>query len=260
MFFILGLHPWHMEVPRRGNQSCSCWLTPQPQPRQIRAESASYTTAHDNAGSLTYGARPRIEPASSRMLVRFFHWNYFAWEDVLVSHKCAPPHVLFHISASKNQGGKRQWFLCLWWLARGVTGGRHLVSNASGDLFPDVDLLGSEDRFLKSKISRELWSGSVACSRIMKERFWSCRSKFSTGRSSWSKHNAWTPGDYLAKRGWFMAIWGIGVWWNLSISSIDIYSAYAVYEVLHRTLPSWNSRGNGLKRLFCKERHMHTHV
>ena len=38
---------------RGSNQSCSCRPTPQPQQRQIRAASATYTTAHSNAGSLT---------------------------------------------------------------------------------------------------------------------------------------------------------------------------------------------------------------
>ena len=50
-FFPLGPHPWHMEVPRKLN-----WLL-------------AYTTAHDNAGSLTHWARPRIEPDSSWILV-----------------------------------------------------------------------------------------------------------------------------------------------------------------------------------------------
>ena len=44
---------------------------PQPQQRRIRAMSATYTTAHGNAGSLTPWARPGIEPASSWILVRF---------------------------------------------------------------------------------------------------------------------------------------------------------------------------------------------
>ena len=41
-----------------------------PQPRQqgIRATSESYTTACSNSGSLTHGAKPEIEPASSRTL------------------------------------------------------------------------------------------------------------------------------------------------------------------------------------------------
>ena len=35
---------------------------PQPQPRQIQAESAAYTTDHGNTRSLTQRARPGIEP------------------------------------------------------------------------------------------------------------------------------------------------------------------------------------------------------
>ena len=42
-----------------------------PQQCQITAKSSSYTTAHCNAGSLTYWGRPGIEPASSQILVRF---------------------------------------------------------------------------------------------------------------------------------------------------------------------------------------------
>uniref|UniRef100_A0A4X1UVP8 Uncharacterized protein n=1 Tax=Sus scrofa TaxID=9823 RepID=A0A4X1UVP8_PIG len=54
-FVFLGLHLWHREVPRLGvDRSYSCWLTPQPQQHQIRASSATYTTAHGNAGSLTH--------------------------------------------------------------------------------------------------------------------------------------------------------------------------------------------------------------
>ena len=71
LFFVfLGLHSRHREVPRlRSNQRCSCW--PQPQPRGIRATSATYTTAHGNAGSFTHWARSEIEPSSSWILVGF---------------------------------------------------------------------------------------------------------------------------------------------------------------------------------------------
>ena len=42
---------------------------------QIQAASATYTTAHGNAGSLTHRGKPGIEPASSWTLVRFcFHF------------------------------------------------------------------------------------------------------------------------------------------------------------------------------------------
>ena len=49
------------------NQSYSCQPTPQPQPHQIWAASATYTTAHGNARSLTHWARPGIEPTSSQI-------------------------------------------------------------------------------------------------------------------------------------------------------------------------------------------------
>ena len=50
-------------------RSYRCQPTPQSQQRQIQATSVTYTTAHGNAGSLTHGARPGIEPATSWFLV-----------------------------------------------------------------------------------------------------------------------------------------------------------------------------------------------
>ena len=44
------------------NQSCSYWPTPQPQQLWIRDASATYTTAHCNARSLTHWVRPGLEP------------------------------------------------------------------------------------------------------------------------------------------------------------------------------------------------------
>ena len=66
-------------VPGKGwNWSCSCWPAPQPQPqpqpqpREIRATSATHTTARGNARSLTpTEVRPGIQRASSRSLVPF---------------------------------------------------------------------------------------------------------------------------------------------------------------------------------------------
>ena len=48
---------------------------PMPQPQQcgIRTTSVTYTTAHDNAGSLTHWARPGIEPTSSWILGGFIN-------------------------------------------------------------------------------------------------------------------------------------------------------------------------------------------
>ena len=63
---FLGPLPQHMEVPRPGVQS---------QQLGIRAESATYTTDHGNARSLTHWSRPGIEPAASWFLVGFInHW------------------------------------------------------------------------------------------------------------------------------------------------------------------------------------------
>ena len=60
------------KFPGQGsNQSCSCWPTPQPQQCWIWTMSGAYTTAHDNAGSLTHSARPWIELLSSWILVWF---------------------------------------------------------------------------------------------------------------------------------------------------------------------------------------------
>ena len=70
---LLGPHLRHIEVPRQGwNRSYSCWPTPQPQQRLIWAMSATYTTAHGNARSLTHWARLGVESTSSLILVRYF--------------------------------------------------------------------------------------------------------------------------------------------------------------------------------------------
>ena len=73
IFYLLGPHPQHMEVPKLGgpNRSCSHWPTPQLQQHRIWAASATYTTGHSNARSLTHWRRPGFEPASSWMLVKF---------------------------------------------------------------------------------------------------------------------------------------------------------------------------------------------
>ena len=68
--FFLGPFPWHIEVPSR---SCSCLPTPGPQQHGIWAMSATYTTDHGNAGSLTHWAGPGIESATSWFLVGFLN-------------------------------------------------------------------------------------------------------------------------------------------------------------------------------------------
>ena len=73
-FFIcfLGLHLWHMEVPRLGVESelqLPAYTTATG--TQDLRQSVTYTTAHSKARSLTHWVKPGIEPASSQTLVRF---------------------------------------------------------------------------------------------------------------------------------------------------------------------------------------------
>ena len=73
-FCLFGPHSLHMRLPGSGSkQYCSCWYTPEPQQHRTRAMSATYTTVHGNARSLTHWARPGIKLVSSWMLVRFAH-------------------------------------------------------------------------------------------------------------------------------------------------------------------------------------------
>ena len=78
----------HMEVPRLAIRilSYGYWPTPQPQQCWIWATSATYTTAHCNARSLTCWARPGIEPASSWRLVEFDNcWAMFFQASVFIN-------------------------------------------------------------------------------------------------------------------------------------------------------------------------------
>ena len=80
VFFVFFFFLFSLATPvayrgsqARSNQSYSHQPMPEPQQHGIRAASATYTTAHGNAGFLTHWARPGMEPTSSRMLIRFFH-------------------------------------------------------------------------------------------------------------------------------------------------------------------------------------------
>ena len=71
-FVFWGPQSRNMEVPRLGVESeLHCRPTPQPQQRELRAASVTYTTAHGNAGFLTHWGRPGIEPETSQFLVGF---------------------------------------------------------------------------------------------------------------------------------------------------------------------------------------------
>ena len=72
-FAFLGPHPvaYGGSQARGQIRAVATGLRHSQQPRQIWATSATYTTTHGNAGSLTHWARPGIEPTSSWILVRF---------------------------------------------------------------------------------------------------------------------------------------------------------------------------------------------
>ena len=73
-FFLKAVPTSHGNFLGYGsNRSYSCWPAPQPQPQPhgIWASSATYVTAHCNAGSLIHWVRPGIEPTSSWILVGF---------------------------------------------------------------------------------------------------------------------------------------------------------------------------------------------
>ena len=67
-FFSLGPSCGIWRFPgKESNWSCSHQPTPETQ-HQIWATSATYTTAHGSAGSLTHWARPGIKPSTSWFL------------------------------------------------------------------------------------------------------------------------------------------------------------------------------------------------
>ena len=80
--FFLGLHPqiYGSSQARSRIRAVAAGLRHSHRQRQIRDESATYTTVHCNMGSLTHWARPGIEPASSWLLVKFI---FAAWNGIL---------------------------------------------------------------------------------------------------------------------------------------------------------------------------------
>ena len=111
LIFFFRLHPRHVEVPRLAvEQSCSCWPTPEPQQQKIQAASATYSTVHSNARSLTHWARPRIEPASSWKLIRFV--NCWAMTGT--------PSSGFNNMAATGVLAREIWWTCGAWRQTGV--------------------------------------------------------------------------------------------------------------------------------------------
>ena len=99
---FLGRHPQHMEVLRLG--------------AELELQLPAYATAPSNAGSLTHGVRPGIEPASSWILVRFVStepWkelpNYpFLYLQLFpLRHNLQPTQKLEpHLHSKTNRSGK----------------------------------------------------------------------------------------------------------------------------------------------------------
>ena len=105
LFFFLGSHSQHMEVSRlRIKSELQPWPMPQPQQRRIWTMSATYTTAHGNASSLTHEVFPEIEPATSWLLLdsfllrhngnartdEYFSWFSIVWFCFLINEFVAP--------------------------------------------------------------------------------------------------------------------------------------------------------------------------
>ena len=67
--FFLGLHPWHIEVPRLEVELVlQLPAQPQPQQRWIQTMSVTYAAACNNTRSFTHRWSPGIEPISLRTL------------------------------------------------------------------------------------------------------------------------------------------------------------------------------------------------
>ena len=95
-----------MEVPRLGVKS-ELWLlaytTATETWDEIQAMSATYITAHGNAGSLTHWMRPGIEPATSWVLVGFVNCWAMKGTPVQYIFKLTLMHVLYEHKLVKNQ-------------------------------------------------------------------------------------------------------------------------------------------------------------
>ena len=135
------------------NQSYSGWPIPQPQQRQIWAESVNYTTAHGNIRSLTHWARPGIEPASSWVLVRF-------------CFRCATMGTP-HISPLKGPFRRRKSRVRCWKLRRWIMtmarreAGQTFLTNGPWRYETVYDVRGSVSDWTKSEKRLSLRQGAL---------------------------------------------------------------------------------------------------
>ena len=110
---FLGPYLWHKEVPRLGVE---LEPTPEPQQGRIRAASAIYTTAHGNARSFTHWARPRIEPATSWIPVRFVNcWAMAGTPKSTIFNK-----MLRGAKSSPKEGTLKNYPIEVWLIYKNV--------------------------------------------------------------------------------------------------------------------------------------------
>ena len=94
-FFLFVAVPSAYRIPRLGVESeLHLRSTPQPQQHRIWATSLTYSAACCNVGSLTYWARPGMEPASSQRQQSLTHWTTI------------PAMIAFK---GKSEGEESQW-------------------------------------------------------------------------------------------------------------------------------------------------------
>ena len=78
---------------------------PEPQQRRIWVASATYTTAHGSAGSLTHWSRPGIEPATSWFLVGFVNH----WATMGTPKFCKKCMYIFRLNSKSNMCCSSWW-------------------------------------------------------------------------------------------------------------------------------------------------------
>ena len=101
-FLLFKATPMAYISSQEGVESNWSQPTPQPQQRRIRAESATYTTARGNAGSLTHWERTGIEHTSSYILVGII--NPWATRGTPSSPLFSIPLIFQHIHIYKSLG------------------------------------------------------------------------------------------------------------------------------------------------------------
>ena len=119
----------------------------------MRAASATHTTAHGNAGSLTHWVRPGIEPATSWFLVRFVS-SAPQWE---------PQHWYYKKSFKYWEGSCQPWDINVLKILIFALKFLSLVTNTV-NCFPWSDKLTS---FVFKKISNtQVWKTSLSFFQI----------------------------------------------------------------------------------------------